>query len=230
MPSAPAPGFAAPGLGLLVFDLDGTLIDSRADLVASVNAMLAALDRPPLPADQIAAYVGDGAALLVRRALGPGCDDAIAAAGLELFLDYYRAHKLDHTTLYPGVGEAIPALAARYSLAVLTNKPVGPSRAILAALGIADCFGEIFGGDSFARKKPDPMGLIALLAGHGAAPAATLMVGDSPIDIQTGRAAGTWTCAVTWGFVPPERLALAPADWVVDSFPELAAPLLGDNC
>src|SRR5271157_3711645 len=153
---------------LLVFDLDGTLIDSRLDLIHSVNAMLRHLGRPELPGDVIASYVGDGAPVLVRRALGDPDDEAFFRRALEYFLGYYRLHKLDHTTVYEGIPEVLAGVAAgtcradtpvrqclQRQMAVLSNKPVNPSRDIVRALGLGDYFVRIYGGNSFPTKKPD---------------------------------------------------------------------------
>ena len=212
---------------LLIFDLDGTLIDSRLDLVHSVNAALRHLGRPELPDDQIASYVGDGAPTLIRRTLGPEAnDEALVRKGLEYFLSYYREHKLDHTRVYDGVREAL--LAVRHSrngvqrkMAVLSNKPVVPSRAIVESLGLGDFFVKVYGGNSFATKKPDPEGAQTILRETGAAAEETLLVGDSGVDVATGRNAGLWTCGVTYGFAP-HTLEQDPADVVIDAPRELA--------
>src|SRR5256885_4743606 len=151
---------------LLVFDLDGTLIDSRLDLIHSVNAMLRHFDRPEVPGDVVASYVGDGAPMLVRRALGDPDDEKFFRKGLEFFLEYYREHKLDYTHVYPGIPEALERIASNGSkrkMAVLSNKPVNPSRAIVEALGLADFFLKVYGGNSFETKKPDPFGVKTLL-------------------------------------------------------------------
>ena len=217
---------------LLIFDLDGTLIDSRLDLVHSVNAALRHLGRPELPDDLIASYVGDGAPTLIRRTLGPEAnDEALVRKGLEFFLSYYREHKLDHTRVYDGVREAL--LAVRHSrdgvqrkMAVLSNKPVVPSRAIVESLGLGDFFVKVYGGNSFATKKPDPEGAQTILRETGAAAEETLLVGDSGVDIATGRNAGLWTCGVTYGFAP-HTLEQDPPDVVIDTATELAE-LFGD--
>jgi phosphoglycolate phosphatase len=217
---------------LLIFDLDGTLIDSRQDLVNSVNAALRALERAELPSDEIAAMVGDGAPALVRRALGDSADGALVQRGLELFLSYYREHKLDHTRLYDGIPEALDTLqdtlqsanGARRLMSVLTNKPVNPSRAIVDALGIASRFVSVYGGNSFETKKPDPLGIKMILAETGVRPDEAVMIGDSAVDILTGRNAGTWTCGVTYGFAP-HTLVETPGDVMADSPQELAKVL-----
>src|SRR5580658_2549000 len=218
--------FDAHSIKLVIFDLDGTLIDSRLDLVHSVNAALRHIDRPELPDDVIASYVGDGAPVLIQRALGGEVvDEALVRKGLEFFLTYYRAHKLDHTTLYPGIAETLAAIqnsnGSARQLAVLSNKPVVPSRAIVEALGLGSFFSQIYGGNSFASKKPDPEGAARLLQESGVRPEQAAIVGDSHVDIRTGRNAGLWTVGVTYGFAP-HTLDEASPDVVVDHPRELA--------
>src|SRR6202140_117738 len=192
---------------LLVFDLDGTLIDSRLDLIHSVNAMLHHIGRPALDGDVIASYVGDGAPALVRRPIGDTDDEALFRAGLEYFLGYYRLHKLDHTTVYEGIAQTLASAAnskngVRRQMAVLSNKPVNPSRDILQALGLGDFFVRIYGGNSFTTKKPDPLGALTILRETGFAADEAMMIGDSSVDVLTGRNAGLWTCGATYGFAP----------------------------
>jgi phosphoglycolate phosphatase len=210
---------------LLIFDLDGTLIDSRLDLVHSVNATLRHFKRSELPDEVIASYVGDGAPTLIRRALGDPKDAAFVKEALEFFLSYYRVHKLDYTRLYDGVKEMLSSVqnynGARRQMAVLSNKPVVPSRAIVEALGMAKLFVHVYGGNSFPTKKPDPHGVQVLLRDTHTRPAETLMIGDSSVDVITGRNAGLWTCGVTYGFAP-HTLCEAPPDVVVDSPREIA--------
>ncbi len=214
---------------LLIFDLDGTLIDSRLDLVHSVNAMLRHFGRPALPAEAIAAMVGDGAPMLVQRALGDPRDHDLLQQALKYFLSYYREHKLDHTRVYAGVPEALELLrrgngAGERTMAVLSNKPVVPSRQIVQALGLASFFMQIYGGNSFSTKKPDPEGALQLMREASARPRETLIVGDSSVDVLTGRNAGAWTCGVAYGFAPHTLQAPAP-DLLVHSPQELAAAL-----
>lgn len=214
---------------LLIFDLDGTLIDSRLDLVNSVNAMLRHLSRPELPEELIAAYVGDGAPMLIRRALGDPTDEALLVGALEYFLSYYRAHKLDHTHAYPGIPEALCRLrhgqnGSQRHMAVLSNKPVNPSRQIVEALGLKPFFDQVYGGNSFATKKPDPEGARKLMEEAGASPDETIIIGDSSVDVLTGHNAGLWTCGVTYGFAPQTLRELAP-DLLVDSPQELQQAL-----
>ena len=212
---------------LVIFDLDGTLIDSRLDLVHSVNAALRHIGRPELPEDVIASYVGDGAPILIQRALGgEQVDEAVVRKGLEFFLSYYRAHKLDHTTVYAGIAEALAAIqnsgnGVPRRMAVLSNKPVIPSRAIVEALGLGRFFSQIYGGNSFVTKKPDPEGALKLLEEYGVRPQHAAMVGDSHVDVNTGRNAGMVTVGVTYGFAP-HTLQEDPPDVVVDHPYELA--------
>src|ERR1700739_2429641 len=212
---------------LVIFDLDGTLIDSRLDLVHSVNAALRHIGRAELPDHVIASYVGDGAPLLIQRALGDETvDQAIIRKGLEFFLSYYREHKLDHTIVYPGIVEALAAIQNSSNghprkVAVLTNKPVVPSRAIVEALKLAPYFSQVYGGNSFATKKPDPEGARRLLEEIGVPAEQTAMVVNSHTDVETGQNAGLWTVGVTYGFAP-QTLADASPDVLVDHPRELA--------
>jgi phosphoglycolate phosphatase len=217
--------FDARTIQLVIFDLDGTLIDSRLDLVHSVNATLRHMKRPELPDDVIASYVGDGAPALIGRALGSEAgDEKLVRSGLEYFLSYYREHKLDHTHLYDGIQEALATLQNHNSrprkMAVLTNKPVHPSRAIVEALGLGGFFSRVYGGNSFPTKKPDPEGAQTILREMGTGPQEAMIVGDSGVDVQTGRNAGTWTCGVTYGFAP-HTLHDPPPDVLLDKPSEL---------
>jgi len=209
----------------LIFDLDGTLIDSKLDLALAVNAALQEMGRAALRHEQIFGYIGQGAPKLIARALGKGATQEECRRGLEFFIQYYSIHKLDNTSLYPGVRETLDALAGM-PMAVLTNKPVGASRGILQGLGLAETFQIIYGGNSFERKKPDPMGVETILREFGAAPAQVMFVGDSEIDVQTARNAGTWVCGVTYGF-GSHRLAEFPPDLLVDNLTELVPHLSG---
>jgi phosphoglycolate phosphatase len=214
------------GIRLLVFDLDGTLIDSKDDLVHSVNAVRHRLGLQPLPEETVASYVGRGVVVLMRRALGEGASEAEVAQAVEFFLEYYRDHMLDHTVAYPGVREALEDLKPR-SMAVLTNKPVKFSQAILAGLGLSPYFMQVYGGNSFAQKKPDPVGILALMRDTGVEAEHTMMVGDSDTDVLTGRNAGVWTCGVTYGLAP-ETLKTSPPDFLLGDMRELPK-LLGNH-
>jgi phosphoglycolate phosphatase len=203
----------------LIFDLDGTLIDSKLDLALAVNATLAELGRAPLDHEQIFSYVGQGAPALIARALGSDASEQDCLLGLEFFVRYYSAHKLDNTALYPGVRETLDALKGM-PMAVYTNKPVRVSRSIIQDLGIAGHFRHVYGGNSFERKKPDPMGVQSILREFGAAPDQVMIVGDSEVDVQTARNSGTWICGVTYGF-GSHGFTEYPPDVVVDNLTEL---------
>ncbi|MGH9469005.1 MAG: HAD family hydrolase [Terriglobia bacterium] len=208
---------------LIIFDLDGTLIDSQADLASSVNATRARLGLPDLSEQVITSYVGNGVPALVRRALGGGASEAEIQFAVAFFLEHYRLHMLDHTHLYPGVRETLAALASR-RMAVLTNKPVNFSRAILAGLKLDSHFADVYGGNSFAEKKPHPAGVLRLLEDSGVTARQALIVGDSRVDVETGRNAGVWTCGVTYG-ISSGTLAVVEPDLLVNDLRELP-PLL----
>lgn len=214
-------------MDLVIFDLDGTLIDSKLDLAHAVNATRAHMTMSPLDHERVYSYVGNGAPVLIRRALGERATEGEVQEALEFFLEYYREHYLDYTTLYPGVKEALDRLrAAGKRLAVLTNKPVRISRAILDGLGVGGHFFQVYGGNSFDFKKPNPIGVQALMQEAGVSAGQTLMVGDSSVDIQTAVNAGIPSCGVTYGF-QPETLADPAPDRMVDRMEELADWLLG---
>jgi phosphoglycolate phosphatase len=227
---------------LLVFDLDGTLIDSSLDLCIAVNAAMKHVHAAELPHEMITSYIGDGAAMLVRRALGdPGDLDSSDQnrkqsqqrfeRAFAYFLDFYREHKLDHTRLYEGVATSLRSMRQSHPdlpMAVLTNKPVIPSREICAALGIAPFFFANYGGNSFESKKPDPMGLIRIIEEAKRLPRVSrqpeelltaenvVMVGDSEADVLTARRAGTRSLGCRYGLAP-HSLELAGPDQMCDS-------------
>ena len=222
-------------LKLLVFDLDGTLIDSAQDLCNSVNATLAHFGRPQLPDPLIASFVGNGVPVLIRRVLAAEdnlppeqVDEKQLADAIAYFIAYYREHNLDFTYAYEGVLEALQALRELHDapggtpriMAVLTNKPVRPARGICEGLGMADYFLHIYGGDSFPAKKPDPMGLRSLMEETGARPEETVMIGDSKVDVEAARNAQVWSLGCDFGFgprnvmeLPPDVLVDTAADW-----------------
>jgi phosphoglycolate phosphatase len=214
-------------VNLLIFDLDGTLVDSRLDLANSVNAMLRHYGKPQLPSDVIASYIGNGAPMLVRRSLGDPDDEQFVQEALLYFMAYYREHKLDTTYVYDGIFPALDAiLASRNGLrdlrmAVLSNKPVGPSQGIVEALGLGKYFFQVYGGNSFHTKKPDPAGVQTLMAEAGARPEETVIIGDSDVDMITARNAGIYSVGVTYGLAP-HTLEDAPPDVLVDHPRELA--------
>lgn len=204
---------------LVVFDLDGTLIDSRVDLANSVNHALGASGLPSLPDETIRSYVGNGASTLIRRSVGPDGEERFPRV-LETFLAHYREHLLDRTVPYPGVRESLEAQGGAFEMAVLTNKPVDMTRAILEGLSLSRHFVEVLGGDSFGTRKPHPEGLLHIMMRRGVPPGETIMVGDSVNDILAGQEAGAATCAVTYGY-GAEGLAGHPPDFTIDFFPEL---------
>jgi phosphoglycolate phosphatase len=214
-------------MDLLIFDLDGTLIDSKLDLANAVNAARRHLSLEPIQNDTVYSYVGNGAPLLIRRAMGPNASDALIAEALEFFLEFYRDHMLDHTRLYPGVQQALDAFKAQASpMAVLTNKPVRFSRELVKGLGLESYFFQVYGGNSFEQKKPHPVGVDTLRTEAGAAADRTWMIGDSAVDIKTARNAGIRACGVTYGF-QPESLDEEPPDLLLDNLALLPALLAG---
>jgi phosphoglycolate phosphatase len=177
---------------------------------------------PPLDSERVASYVGNGAPVLIQKALGDRATEAELQEALEFFLEHYREHALDFTTVYPGVRESVARLrGAGKRLAVLTNKPVKISRDLVSGLGMGEYFFQVYGGNSFEFKKPNPIGARALMAEAGAQPCATVMVGDSSVDILTARNAGIRSCGVTYG-LQPETLADPAPDVLVDRMEELA--------
>jgi len=217
---------------LLVFDLDGTLIDSQQDLANAVNATLHFLKRPSLEHAQIADFIGDGVAMLVQRALaatGTMKESALAQA-IPFFLDYYREHNLDFTYAYPGVISELKRIresSPTLPMAVLTNKPYRPSRVICDGLGLSEFFFANYGGDSFPTKKPNPEGMHALieeaaqLLGKPIRPERTVLIGDSHVDIATARNAGVFSIGCSYGLAPeklreagPDALVHHPSEWL----------------
>jgi phosphoglycolate phosphatase len=208
-------------MALVIFDLDGTLIDSKKDLVNSVNATRAEMGMPPLSDQIVSSYIGNGAPVLIQRALRPDATESELKNALEFFLAHYRAHCVDNTVLYPGVADGLAQLhEASVALAVLTNKPVRISRLIMDHLGVGKLMFQIYGGNSFEFKKPHPIGIETLRAESPADTAVTWMVGDTPVDVQTARNAGVSACGVAWGF-QPESFAVTPPDMVINEMQEL---------
>jgi phosphoglycolate phosphatase len=205
----------------LIFDLDGTLIDSKLDLIHSVNAMLTEMGRSTLSGEIISSYIGHGAPMLVSRALGGVAKEDELARGLTYFLDYYEEHKLDNTRLYPETTDTLAKLKEQnISMAVLTNKPVKISVRILETLGAAKYFRAIYGGNSFDTKKPDPRGAKAILDEFGVNASDAMMIGDSEVDIQTARNANMIATAVNYGFGIHDRTQ-HPADIYLDRIGDL---------
>ena len=214
---------------LIVFDLDGTLIDSRRDLADSANELLAAHGHGPLPVEEIGAMVGDGARLLIARTLRRAGLDIDVAAALQQFFDIYDRRLLVHTTLYPGVADLLARASALAQLAVLTNKPSRFNPPILHALGIADRFAEVIGGDDprFPRK-PDPASTQHLMRQAGVDAGATLFVGDSMVDVETARRAGVRMCVATYGFGQTRGDMALAGDELIAAGPEDLSPIVED--
>lgn len=216
-------------MDLVIFDLDGTLIDSKLDLAHAVNATRVHLGLPALENELISTYVGNGAPALMRRALGPEAGEQVVEQALEYFLAYYDDHKLDNTRAYPGIPEALDELhRAGVLMAVLTNKPVRVSGRILEGLGLARYFARVYGGNSFEQKKPDPVGVERLLTELGVGRDSALLVGDSAVDVRTARNAGIKVCGVSYGF-QPETLEQDPPDMMVDRPEQLAQAIIAER-
>ena len=230
-PSAPS---GPPATRLVVFDLDGTLIDSHADLAASANQMLSAYGAGPLPAHDVAAMVGDGARLLISRVLAAARIEANLDEALGHYLAVYDRHLFDTTRLYDGIAEVLDALSGRVAMAVLTNKPLAPSTRLLDHFGIAPLFLAVIGGDGAYARKPSPAGLNALIERAGADPASTVFVGDSTVDLETSRHAGVRAAIARYGFGFNDTLAesMRDDDIVLDRAIDLLlalAPTLPDQ-
>jgi phosphoglycolate phosphatase len=207
---------------LIAFDLDGTLVDSRQDLADSANQLVVELGGRPLASDAVVDMVGEGASVLVRKALAAAAvPDRPAALGR--FLEIYDERLLRSTRLYPGIQEVLEEARRRARVVVLTNKPRRHTERLLDGLGLRALFDDLVGGDGPHARKPSPDGLRALMTAAGAAAPATLMVGDSMVDLETARNAGVRCCVVSWGFgysrIPPGTLA--PGDAVVQTVTEL---------
>ncbi len=214
---------------LVAFDLDGTLIDSIGDIAAAVNRLVGERGGRRLDPAQVAAMTGEGAALLVARAL-----DASGAGGepreaLPRFVEIYDALLPGETRPYPGVVEMIRALEAVVPLVVLTNKPTRAAKKILSLLGLAPSFREVVGGDGPFGRKPGPEGLRHLMVEAGVEAGDTLMVGDSTIDLLTARAAGARVCLVRYGFgfANLDRSALGDGEVFADDPSGVVALVLG---
>lgn len=185
---------------LVVFDLDGTLVDSRRDLADSANALIVELGGRPLPQDAIVEMIGEGARLLVRRALAAASLDPDTPDALPRFLERYDERLLAHTRPYEGVRAMLEAVAVGRELSILTNKPKGATVKLLEGLALREFFGEVIGGDNPHGRKPDPAALGYLVTAAGATPSSTLLVGDSAIDLETARRAGVRVCLARYGF------------------------------
>ncbi len=185
---------------LVAFDLDGTLVDSHRDIADATNAVIADLGGTPLEMSVVTGFVGDGAAVLIRRAMSRAGVNVNLREALERFLVHYDARLLATTQPYPGMVDVLAALRRTRRLAVLTNKPQQPSLRLLEGLGLKTFFDDVIGGDTAHGRKPDPAGLRAIISNAGATPSETLLIGDSPVDRATARNAGTGICLARYGF------------------------------
>lgn len=212
-------------MALVVFDLDGTLVDSRQDLADSTNAVLESLGAPSLPLEQVVMMVGEGARVLVQRAMaaagldagGPAVDEALSR-----FHTCYRSRLLATTRPYPGVSQMLDDVSPLATLALLTNKPLLPSQQLVEAFGWTSLFVRVIGGDGDVPRKPDPKGLQQLMALAQAGPESTMLVGDSMIDVETSRNACVAMCVVGYGFGQARGdLQLRGDEWIADSGPDV---------
>ncbi|HEY1216726.1 MAG TPA: HAD-IA family hydrolase [Bryobacteraceae bacterium] len=204
---------------LIIFDLDGTLIDSSKDLATAMNATREHLGMAPIDPSLIYSFVGNGVRVLVQRALGGESNSELVDKGHQFFLTYYGAHAVENTRLYPRIEETLKRLNAKHKLAILTNKPIEISYRIVKFLQLEKYFSRVYGGDSFSEKKPSPVGIHALMQEFKAPAPGVLMVGDSSVDVETARNANVKSCGVLWGFQPeslkksrPDLLIYDPVD------------------
>ncbi|MFQ5652530.1 MAG: HAD family hydrolase [bacterium] len=205
---------------LLIFDLDGTLVDTRQDITNSVNFVLTELGVPNLSLQQVQQRVGDGVRKLLQRSLPEHLHHRIEEA-LPLFKEHYGQHLLAHSCFYPGVLDMLDHFIAK-KMAIISNKPAAFTRTVVEGLGVSDRFTAILGGDSLLARKPDPQPILYILRELDVPPGAAVMIGDSPSDVVAGRAAGVLTCAVTYGFRSPELLSAARPHFMIDRMTQLA--------
>ena len=204
---------------LIIFDLDGTLIDSKVDIANGVNFTLRELNLKEVPDELIYTYVGNGVEPLIRRAVESAGGNGIGNA-LDIFRAYYLEHLLDNTVLYPNVIGVIEKLSG-IKKAVVSNKSERFVKKILSGLDIAKYFEIALGGDSLKNKKPHPDTINLVMERVGISPKKTLIVGDSAVDIECGKRAGTYTCGVTYGYRDKKELIEAGADWIIDDIGKL---------
>lgn len=211
---------------LLIFDLDGTLFETREDLASSVNYALGKEGIEELPLETIVQFVGDGAAKLIQRSLGVSASELLCKEVLETFLEHYADHCTGATRPYPGVAEIIPDLGSR-ALAVLTNKPSGPTESILKTSGLQPYFKRIIGGDTAHGRKPDPAGIFSIMEDLGVEPSRALLVGDTSVDVKTARNANCRCAGVKYGFRPGD-FDQDPPDYLLNEFEDLLGILEGE--
>ncbi len=197
---------------LVLWDLDGTLVDSRGDLVTATNHAVKELGFPPVDENHFSRMVGNGVRFLVNAALPPEAGKHERELAIELFLDHYRQHIADHTRFFPGILEILESVPATH--VVLSNKREDLCRSLVEALNVRSFFAEIVGGDTYSQRKPDPFPVFQMLMRFGVPPENAILVGDSVIDMEAGRKAGIRTVGVTWGFGDPlEKESFTP-DWL----------------
>lgn len=215
----------AASFSTILFDLDGTLVDSREDLTDAVNHALRTLGLDEKPASAIVPHVGDGLRMLLRGVLPPVDDESFLRA-VGAFTTFYQEHCVDKTRLYPDVASTIDRLSKSMNIGVVTNKPMAFSRKILGVLGIENHVKTLIGGDSVSEKKPHPAPLLAAIKNLGGDEASALMVGDGVQDVTAGKNAGIKTCVARYGFgYRPETMALEP-DFAINDFKEIKEILL----
>lgn len=202
---------------LLIFDLDGTLIDSRIDIANALNYTLSRLGLPPVTIEEVRQRIGRGIRGLLKACLGE--KQGLLEEAYPIFLDFYSTHLLENTTLYPGVRETLEGIRAKK--AIVTNKLFHLTERILEGLGISNYFDTVLGGDSLTERKPSPLPILRVLKEHKVPGERALMVGDSPLDMEAGKKAGVWTCGAAYGYNERDTLLSAGADCIIESFPEL---------
>ncbi len=204
---------------MIVYDLDGTLVDTLQDITNAANYMLSQMRAAALAPDQVRRFVGRGMHQLIVDCLQTE-DPGRIAEGMQIYRAYYREHLVDHSRLYPGVLAVLEYFQTR-TQAVISNKPNPYSKDLLEALGIGSYFLEVIGGDDPYPRKPDPSSLRVLIERAGVSAEETMIIGDSPIDVETGRRAGIFTATVTHGLSDRDDLISARPDAMVDSFESL---------
>ena len=208
-----------PYINVLIFDFDGVIIDSRDDIAGAVEYSLKHFGRPSLPRDEIISYIGWGADNLIRSCF-KGCDDEVIREAISFYKKYYLDNSVKETRLYKNVKETLDFFKGK-KIALVTNKPEDISLSILDKLGVADRFNIVIGPESLKKLKPDPEGILKVLDAFGEDPKKTIMIGDTYTDVEAGKAAGTYTCGVTYGIGSTEDLLKASPDYIVDDIIKL---------
>ncbi len=213
-------------IGLLIFDLDGTLVNTLEDIAASLNHTLGRLGRAPLPIETVGRYIGDGLQMLLARALG--WESGLMTDAAALYVEHHRRNLVVRTSLYPTVKETL-AHFRPLPMAVITNKSGEFSETILTRLGIRQYFSMIIGADAGLPLKPAPDPILKILTALGVAKEQAVIVGDGATDVIAGKAAGITTCSVTYGFRSEEELKKAGPDYIIHEFSELKTLFMPAN-